>query len=376
MSDTIFTDTNLLKAYYDCRKTKRNTINALKYEMTFEDNLAILKERLLERSYTPGRSICFVVTIPKPREIFAADFSDRVVHHVLVNQVQPLWEKHIFIPDSYACRPGKGNHYGVSRLLVYTKQFKYYGLFDIANFFGSIDKPELFSIFKRTIEKTKKPVWWKDDVLWLAHTIIFHNPAGNYYYKGSPKLKVLVPPQKSLIGKDGLTGMPIGNLTSQFLANVYLNELDQFVTETLGVKGYGRYVDDFVIFADSREDIRRYRDQINGFLCNTLHVTLHPRKAQIQPASHGIPFVGYFIKPWGITVRRNVVKTVKKRLYAWNKRGDFDQMIASLNSYYGHFGKARSFRLRKHLIERHMSPEMKTKIVVMGSWKYIRPRQK
>lgn len=375
MSNTIFTDTNILKAYYDCRKTKRTTLNALKYELDLENNLSALKDILQTRQYCPGRSICFVVTMPKPREIFAADFGDRVVHHILINEVQPTWEKTIFIPDSYACRKGRGHHYASQRILQHARRFPYYGGFDIANFFGSIDKTVLFSVFERGIRETTKPAWWKDEVLWLAHTIIFHNPAGNYYYKGDPALKRLVPPQKSLIGKDGLTGMPIGNLTSQFLANVYLHELDHFVTATLGAKGYGRYVDDFVVFADTKEDIRRYRDQINTFLSTQLHLTLHPRKVQIQPTRHGIPFVGYFIKPWGVTVRRNVVKTVKKRMYAWNKQQNLPQMVASLNSYYGHFGKAKTAHLRKHLIEHHMSPELKSKIVVIGNWRYIKARK-
>jgi hypothetical protein len=374
MNDTIFTDKNLLKAYLDCRKTKRHTANALKYELDLENNLSALKDELLNRTYQPGRSICFVVTVPKPREIFAAQFGDRVVHHVLINQVQSIWEKHIFIPDSYACRPGRGHHYGMRRLFAYAKTYPYYGLFDIANFFGSIDKSILFDCVKQTITQVSKPPWWKDEVLWLAHTIIFHNPAGNYFYKGDPGLRAQVPAYKSLIGKDGTVGMPIGNLTSQFLANVYLHELDAFVTQTLGIKGYGRYVDDFVIFADSKEDIRIWRKRITFFLIQKLHLTLHPRKAQIQPTRHGIPFVGYFIKPWGITVRRNVVKTLKRKMYRWNIHYNTQAVVSSLNSYYGHFGKAKTARLRRHLIEAHMSPELKTKIVVIGNWQYIKLR--
>ena len=134
MCKTIFTSTNLLKAYLDCRRNKRKTINAIKFEMDLERNLAKLQQDLFSRTYVPGRSICFVVTVPKPREIFAAEFCDRVAHHILINQVQKIWEDKIFIDDSYACRPNKGNHYGVERLAKYAKEFKYYGSFDIANF--------------------------------------------------------------------------------------------------------------------------------------------------------------------------------------------------------------------------------------------------
>lgn len=375
MSKTIFTNNNVLKAYLDCRHNKRKTINALKFEMNLEHNLNELLLELQNRTYIPGRSICFVVTVPKPREIFAAEFCDRVVHHILINQVQKIWEEKIFINDSYACRPDKGNHYGVLRLQKYAKEFRYYGSFDIANFFGSIDKQVIYESFAKVIRIAHRPDWWKKEILWLSQTIIFHNPASNYTYKGDKALQDLVPPYKSLIHKNGMTGMPIGNLTSQFLANVYLNELDQFVTKTLGAKGYGRYVDDFVIFANSKEELRNWRDHIGEFLHNELHLNLHPKKQQIQPTSHGIPFVGYFIKPWGVTVRRNVVKTLKNKMYGWSKSGDIEAMIPSINSYLGHLGKAKSGRLRHHLIDKHLSPEMKTKIVVIGNWRYLRARK-
>lgn len=374
MCKTIFTSTNLLKAYLDCRKNKRKTINAIKFEMDLERNLAKLQQDLLSRTYVPGRSICFVVTVPKPREIFAAEFCDRVAHHILINQVQKIWEGKIFIDDSYACRPNKGNHYGVGRLEKYAKNFQYYGSFDIANFFGSIDKQVIYECFAKVIETINRPAWWKEEVLWLSKTIIFHNPASSYFYKGDPKLQDLVPPYKSLIHKDGMVGMPIGNLTSQFLANVYLNELDQFVTKTLGAKGYGRYVDDFVVFADSKEQLREWRGRIDTFLSEKLHIKLHPKKQQIQATRHGIPFAGYFIKPWGVTVRRNVVKTLKNKIYHWNKTEDVENMIPSINSYFGHLGKAKSDRLRHHLIASHLSPKMKTRIVVVGNWRYLKAR--
>jgi len=184
MSKTILTNDNLLKAYFDCRKNKRKTINALKFEMNLENNLHALLQKLQNRTYVPGRSICFVVIKPKPREIFAAEFCDRVIHHLLINQVQKIWENKIFIDDSYACRPNKGNHYGVERLQQYAKSFTYYGAFDIANFFGSIDKNVTYKSFEKVILTINRPDWWRDEILWIAKTIIFHNPANNYYYKG------------------------------------------------------------------------------------------------------------------------------------------------------------------------------------------------
>lgn len=376
MSSSIFNHANILKAYYDCRKKKRKTINALKFEMDLELNIEKLLYKLQNRSYKPGRSICFVVTVPKPREIFAAEFHDRVAHHVLINQVEQIWEKQIFIDDSYACRAGKGNHYGVERLTAYAKTYRYYGAFDIANFFVSLDKHVIYDCFARVVLSANRPAWWKEEVLWLAKTIIMHNPASNYVYKGDIALQELVPKYKSLIHQDGTVGLPIGNLTSQFLANVYLNELDHFVVETLGFAGYGRYVDDFVLFANSTRELCEARDKITVFLKDQLHLTIHPKKRQIQSTSHGIAFVGYYIKPWGVTVRRNVVKTLKNKIYGWNKSEDVEGMIPSINSYLGHLGKAKSGRLRHHLVDKHLSPNMKTKIVVVGNWRYLKARKK
>jgi hypothetical protein len=375
MSDTIFTGKNILQAYFGCRKTKRRTINALRYELDLENNLSNLRTSLLNRTYYPSRSTCFVVTVPKPREIFAADFCDRITHHILINQFQKIWEKDIFIEDSYACRKGKGHHYAASRVSEFVKKYSFYGQFDISSFFSNINKSILYGIFTKVINAQPKPDYWKEEILWLTRIIIYNDPTKNYIYKGDQNLKALVPTGKSLFDQNADTGLPIGNLTSQFLANVYLNELDHFVKENLGCPAYGRYVDDFLVFSNSKNDILRWRNGIKQFLKDKLKLTLHPRKQQIQPTRHGIPFVGYFIKPWGITVRRNVVKMAKNKIYRFNQENNPKKMIQSLNSYFGHFGKAKSAHLRKHLIEKHLSPELKSKIVVVGNWRYLKLRK-
>jgi len=375
MSDTIFTGKNILQAYFGCRKTKRRTINALRYELDLENNLSNLRTSLLNRTYYPSRSTCFVVTVPKPREIFAADFCDRITHHILINQFQKIWEKDIFIEDSYACRKGKGHHYAASRVSEFVKKYSFYGQFDISSFFSNINKSILYGIFTKVINAQPKPDYWKEEILWLTRIIIYNDPTKNYIYKGDQNLKALVPTGKSLFDQNADTGLPIENLTSQFLANVYLNELDHFVKENLGCPAYGRYVDDFLVFSNSKNDILRWRNGIKQFLKDKLKLTLHPRKQQIQPTRHGIPFVGYFIKPWGITVRRNVVKMAKNKIYRFNQENNPKKMIQSLNSYFGHFGKAKSAHLRKHLIEKHLSPELKSKIVVVGNWRYLKLRK-
>ena len=374
MPKTIFTAKNILKAYFDCRKTKRKTANALKYELNLENNLSGLKKCLLKRSYTPGRSICFIVTTPKPREIFAADFKDRIVHHLLINEVESIWEKKLFIEDSYACRKGKGHHFAVKKVSEFAKKYRFYGQFDIANFFGCIDKNILFHCFKKVIIKEKKPKFWQEEILWLAKTIIFNDPTQKFRYKGDPALKKLLPQGKSLFDQKKNLGLPIGNLTSQFFANVYLNELDHFVKDKLDFKAYGRYVDDFVLFSNSKEEIIFSRNEIKKFLQSRLHLTLHPKKQQIQPTAHGLPFVGYFIKPWGVTVRRNVVKSLKNKIYQFNQQSATPKTLASLNSYFGHLGKAKTYRLRRHLILAHLSGEFKSKVKVVKDFHHLRPK--
>jgi len=371
MPETIFTTENLIKAYLDCRKSKRQTTNALKYELDLENNLDTLRNQLASRTYEPSRSIRFIVTVPKPREIFAADFSDRVVHHVLINEIENLWEKDIFIVNSYACRKEKGHHFGVKRVFIFAKNYQYFGQFDIANFFSNIDKSVLFKLIKDVVVKQKKPDWWKNDILWLVRAIIFNDPTVNYLYKGNPGLVNLLPKGKSLLDQDKGTGLPIGNLTSQFFANVYLNELDHYVTENLKIPAYGRYVDDFLVFCNNKREIIKARNRIQIFLVERLKLILHPKKQQIQLTCHGIPFVGYFIKPWGITIRRNVVRTAKNKIYRFNKSGEVRKAVVSLNSYFGHFGKAKSAHLRKHLIEKHLCSEIKSQITVIGNWHHL-----
>ncbi len=242
---SLFTYENLYRAYLECRKNKRKTVNALKFEIDFENNLFKLLCELKARKYHPGRSICFAVKEPSLREIFAADFRDRIVHHLLVGELLPFFEPR-FIYDSYACRPEKGTHLAVRRLYKYMRSFPredyYYGQFDIKGFFMSIDHNILYSILKAKLLKIfhrEAAVKGRADfqrlkeILWLSRSIIFHRPADNYRTKGDLELLAKVPPHKSLLHQKENRGLPIGNYSSQFFGNLYLDGLDQFVKRTL-----------------------------------------------------------------------------------------------------------------------------------------------
>ena len=327
----LFTYKNLYKAYLDCRKHKRQTINALKFEINLEENLKLLLEDLRNGLYQPGRSICFVVTEPCPREIFAADFRDRVVHHLFVSQLIEQAEK-MFIFDSYACRKNKGTHKAVSRANSFIRRAAapvlchceersdeaiprkerltrdchglrprndrddtWYMKIDIASFFMSIDRDILFEFVLELINKHKKSDNWKTSMSDLAKIIIFHDPKSNYIRKGDPRLAELIPARKSLFGIRPGKGLPIGNYSSQFFANLYLNKLDHFVKRELKCEYYLRYVDDMLFLSKARSKQIFYRDKINEFLYEKLNMKLNNKKTIIQPVERGVDFLCYFL---------------------------------------------------------------------------------
>jgi len=361
MSQVIFNFEKLYRAYLACRKTKRKTINALKFEWNLERNLFQLQKELETKRYKPGRSICFVVKDPSPREIFAAEFRDRVVHHLLINEIIVAGERN-FIFDSFACRKNKGTHSAVRRLKSfagkatenYRKETNYLQL-DISGFFMSIDHDILYSLLKKLILKQDGSFQWKEDVLWLARSIIFHKPTADYVIKGDLSLFELIPPRRSLFKSPAGKGLPIGNYSSQFFANLYLNELDQFVKRELGCGYYVRYVDDFIMLDQSKEKLGLWRDKIGRFLGKNLKLRISFEKQKIQPLKKGIEFLGYFLKPGYVLVRRQVVNRLKTKLCGQPAEPVLlDKILAILNSYYGHFGHASSFNLRKDIYENHL----------------------
>ena len=324
----------LFAAYFDCRKNKRGTDSALEFEMHMEQGLVELRDQLLAGTYRPGRSICFVVTHPKPREIWAADFCDRIVHHLLYNHIAPRFYAS-FIADSCACIPTRGTLYGSKRLEKKVRsitqnwtQPAYYLKCDISNFFVSIDKAIVRDLLAAKIPEP----WW----LQLAETILFHDPRDEYEYRGAPCLLDLVPEHKRLTSHPASKGLPIGNLSSQFLANVLMDVLDQFIKHRLRVRHYIRYVDDFILLHASAQQLNEWLAAIEAFLPARLGITLNPSKTILQPIDRGVDFVGQVIKPHRRTTRRRTVRQAIRRV-GEVKRADLRQ---TANSYFGLFGQA------------------------------------
>lgn len=316
-------------AYFDCRRHKRNTRSSLAFEQDLERNLLQLHGELQAGYYRPGRSICFVITRPKPREVWAADFRDRIVHHMLYNRIAPRFYAS-FIADSCACIPGRGTLYAARRLDAKVRSITqnwsrpvWYLKCDLANFFVSIDKRVLRELLAKRITEP----WWQ----WLTDTILFHDPRPDAVLHSPPQRLALIPPHKSLFNQDSDHGLPIGNLSSQFFANVYLSALDQHVKHHLHARHYIRYVDDFVLLHESPQWLNQARADIEAFLPETLGVRLNPSKTILQPCDRGIDFVGQVVKPWHRTLRRRTLNTALHRV----RRIEPHRVFETANSYFG-----------------------------------------
>ncbi len=301
----------LVQAYLDCRRTKRNSASAQAFEAMAEHNLYQLYEELKEGTYQPDASICFVITHPKPREVWAARFRDRIVHHLLYNHIAPRFHAR-FVADSCACIPGRGTLYAARRLehqvRSQTQNWSlpaHYLKCDLANFFVSIDKTVLLNQLQRQVTEP----WWMS----LAEMILMHDPRQSVEVRGTRRELALVPPHKSLFNAPDGYGLPIGNLSSQFFANVLLDDLDQFAKHRLPARHYVRYVDDFILLHDSPQWLNQARQQIEAKL-GDLRLQLNPRKTILQPIARGIDFVGHVINPWHRISRRRTVHVALDRL--------------------------------------------------------------
>jgi len=338
----------LFQSYFDCRRNKRNTINALFFEKHFEHNIFQLYEEILGGTYEPYRSIAFIVNKPVKREIFAADFRDRVVHHFLINKLNPLFENE-FIYDSYACRVGKGTHLGIKRANDFIRECSknystdcYILKLDVQGFFMHINRNLLFERLQQLIlEKYHQTD--RNLIIELCRKVIFNDPTQNCLIKGRKKDWEGLPENKSLFHSPPNCGLPIGNLTSQVFANFYMNIFDQYVKNEFGIRYYGRYVDDFIIVHPDKEYLKSLIPQLSNFLLSTLQLTMHPKKIYLQHYSKGVTFLGAVIKPNRIYIvnrtKGNFYLAIQKQnIVVSNAKPDIaaqSDFLSSMNSYLG-----------------------------------------
>lgn len=343
-------------AYFDCRRAKRNSINQLRFEVDLEKNLVELHRQLCAGTYEIGRSVAFVVTHPKIREVWAADFRDRVVHHLIYNAICDRYHRR-FIRDNYACIPGRGIHDGLHRVSSSVRSITrnwtrpaYFLKADVANFFNSIDRDILIALTERHVQEG----WIRT----LIRQVVLHDPRANFSMRSPAWLFDKVPRHKSLLHAASCKGLPIGNLTSQFFANLYMNELDQYVKHTLKAKYYGRYVDDMVLLHEDPHVLNGWYEKMDEFLQANLAVHLHPNKKQLNLIDKGIDFTGFIIKPGRTYLRQTSLSKCRQKIRAWERKGSpvdtesLQDLSNSLNSYLGMLRQVNGYRERKAVCQR------------------------
>jgi retron-type reverse transcriptase len=329
----------LYEAWRKARRGKRYKSNVAAFERRLDDELTLLHRELVAETWQPGGFRSFTVHEPKRRRISAAPFRDRVVHHALIGALEPIYERK-FIFDSYANRKGKGTHAALDRCTQLMRRFNYVLQCDIQHFFPAVDHDILKTILAKTIACAP--------TLRLCEKII---DSGAGVLTDEYEMRWF--PGDDLFAAARPRGLPIGNQTSQFWANVYMNELDQFVKHTLRCKGYVRYVDDFLLFADNKLTLHRWRAEIMAFL-QGLRLTIHEKRAQPRPVTQGIPFLGFTVYPdhrrlkrsKGLAYRRHL-KTLWRRF----KDGEItrEQGCASVMAWLGHIQHGDTWGLRQKL---------------------------
>lgn len=363
---------DLFTAYYDARRNKRNTLNQLKFEINLENNILKLYHQLKDRTYKVGRCVAFIIEQPIKREVFAANFADRVIHHLYFNYINEIFEK-TFIEDSYSCRKGRGTMYGIERIdhhirscsKNYTKEC-YVLKLDLSGYFMSIDRQILYdkvvsTLLKFADRKNNKGEKYSDildyDLLiFLSREIIFHDPVSNCFIKGDMSEWEGLPSDKSLFTTKQGCGLPIGNLTSQLFSNVYLNDFDQYVKRELKIKHYGRYVDDFFIIHNSKRYLVELIGTLRDYLKEHFGIVMHPRKIYLQNIFRGVVFLGTVVKPHRIYVLKRTVSNFKKSM-ALGQQGHYGdnpvKLLQMLNSYLGLMVHHKTFNIRKSIIEKN-----------------------
>jgi hypothetical protein len=349
----------LVLAWRRARQRKAPSAGQLDFERNWTDRLLDLQDAINAGTWQPSPTTCFVATRPKAREIHAPAFGDRVVHHWAMSRLESIFDPG-FIETSFANRKGKGSHAAVECVKGHVRQVTsgqghgWYLQLDIANYFNTIHRPTLWTLLKRRMIAANVPAV----VQRVVHALLRQSPTAHGVVRlASAQELALVPPHKRLENAAPGCGIAIGNLSSQFFANVYLDRLDQFVKHTLRARRYVRYVDDFVLVHESREQLERWRSEIGRFLERELRLKLKAGQ-RLRPLADGIDFLGYVVFPTHTRVRSRVVRHARAALKEWSAgrvRGnvvratpnDVRHAQSVLASYEGHFQHANAWRLRQ-----------------------------
>ena len=334
---------NIFQAWSEFKKGKRRRKDVQEFERNLEDNLFLLYEQLKNKTYRHGTYRSFYVQDPKQRHIHKAEVRDRVVHHLLYKYLYNLFDKS-FIYDSYSCREEKGTHKGVKRLEKFTRIVsKNYSRecwalkLDIKKFFASVDHKIFFNLLKKKVKD--------EEILGLLKQIINSfcscHPEHSEGYNSRHIFFAVAQ------NDNNHKGIPLGNLTSQVFANIYMNELDRFIKHKLKIKYYLRYADDFVILSGDKQLLSQLIVPISQFLNEDLKLELHPKKIILRKLNWGIDFLGYIVLPHYILPRVKTKRRIFKKLEENKNMENFNQ---SLQSYLGYLSHASSYKLRQYIL--------------------------
>lgn len=333
---------NLYAAFLQARRGKRRQPGVAAFEFNLEEELWTVQAQLQRGSYRPGRYTHFTIYENKARRISAAPFRDRVVHHALTQVIEPIWERR-FIHDSYACRAGKGTHAALDRVTQFARRYPYVLQCDVVQFFPSMDHAILESLLARRIADPQ--------TMALCRLII---ASGRGIHDKGYQMQWF--PGDDLLAAARPRGLPIGNQTSQFWANVYLHELDQFVKQALPSPAYVRYVDDLLLFAAEKAVLHQWQAAISHFL-QTLRLRIHPGKSRVYPVACGIPFLGFVIYPDHRRLQRRAglhyARRFRRKVRAY-AAGELplERLHSSVHGWLGHARHGDTYGLRRAILSR------------------------
>ena len=362
----------VIEAYLDCCRHKRSKHACIVFNQDALRYLELLWKELDSQTYEIGYSNAFIVTRPKLREVFAADFRDRIAHHLLMLLCMDVFERN-FIPDSYNCRRGKGTLYGIKRvrdMIIemsnnYTED-AYVLKCDMKGFFMHINKDIMWQTISGVIQNGYHGDVDINWILWLTKMIIYHRPELKCRINSPKHMWAKLDPDKSLFTNGDNLGMAIGNLTSQIFANTYLTPFDKEVASHPEFR-YGRYVDDFVIVCKDKQRLLEYINKMKKFLKDNMGIDLHPHKIYIQHVKKGVAFTGGYIK-YG-----QIYPT--KRLYGNFEHflkqpfdGDLENFVARYNSYMGVLVQSPTYNYRKRMYETNVPREVKRMTKIDGRY--------
>ena len=369
---------DLYVAFEDAARHKHKMSYVVKFERELSENLNALCDDLLTHRYRALPSKCFVVKYPKQREVFAAMFRDRVVHHLYFNYTHQLFER-TFIADSYSCIKGRGTLYGVNRLRQHIRQASFnwqeraYAMsLDIRGYFMHINREKLLRIATDSMRKmathkvgltddvpipsgvllTPTTTWAEirdmDFLLWLTEQIVMLDPMENCIIVGDESDWDGIDHAKCMRFVEKGLALPIGNLTSQLFSNVYMNPFDQFVKRDILCRHYGRYVDDSDMIDPDREWLLAQVPKVREYLADELGLELHMGKLHIQEIHGGVEFLGTFVKPYRDYVSNKTLERIKGRLQQTDLRNG-EAANRTICSYLGILSHTASYNLRREI---------------------------